>query len=165
MLEHIGIGVGDIAITMKQFQYQAGETIQGIVSLKLRRPTPARALRVGLRGSQRVVRLRVQPSGGSAYEPRKDSVFDFTFPLEGPGEFTSGHFPFEIDVPTAKALKEGLRAPDGVIGDLARAVAFVATPARFPMRWQVVAYLDMPWKLNLSTAVDVSIDMRASTTP
>lgn len=159
-MKSLGLKRGKIRITMKRFQYRAGDTIQGVVSYKLSAPTRARALRVGLCASQRIIGRRIHSGASSGVRVWKQPVFDFWRELSGPAEYREGHHPFEIMIPSS--LVDHNPSPPGVLGDLVQALAYLGPLARFPVHWWVRATLDVPWRPNLSAKEAVTVDWSAS---
>ena len=87
---------GKIEIKLSQFNFSPGDIIDGEIILRLKKPTQADSLQVGLIGEQRQTRYR----GGRSSTSTK-RVFDFQQNLDGKKEYQSGEksYPFKIKVP------------------------------------------------------------------
>ncbi len=154
MIKGLGIGVGEMAITMKQFQFRPGDVIQGVVSISLAEPIKARGLFASLVARQRAVRL--PRKSGEPVSSHRDTLFNFRKPLAQEGMFTDGHYPFEIEIPP-NILQREIQPPNGAFGDVVRAISFLSFMTRFPVEWRVEGILDLPWKINLRESVHVTI--------
>jgi hypothetical protein len=47
--------------------------------------------------------------------------------------------------------------PEGLLGDIARAASFLSGETRFPLEWEVFAYIDIPWRLNVKKNVAITV--------
>ncbi len=158
MLDFFGIGVGTIEIPLERSGFYPGDTIRGQVVLKLRAPQPARAIVVGLRARQRVVD-RYRSPRENVLNYRNETVWEFERELAGEGVYTEGSYPFELVVPS-DIFRTEAPPPDGLVGDIARAVSFLQPVKRFPLQWQVFAAVSRPYKVDVKKRVDVVVTER-----
>jgi hypothetical protein len=90
------LGPDQMALKLEKYNYEPGDTIKGVVSLILKKPTKARKLEVALLGK---VRTTHRDADGDIHTSDK-IVYDFTLPLDGEKEYQNGEYPFEIKIPT-----------------------------------------------------------------
>lgn len=144
-----------ILIHLEKFDYKAGETIKGTVKLQLKKPLNARKLEVGLIGrkieQQSGIRIGMSPGSpktGYQKSTQYSTVYDFQIPLCGEQDYLEGLFPFEIKIP------DGILDNVSSQGNVAAAVNVLKTLSGVSSRveWMVVARLDLPMKLDVSTS-------------
>lgn len=148
-------GNGKMEIELSRHRFGAGEMIEGSVSFKLDEPLAARALIVGLRAKQRVRSRRMQNGQMTSSEETR-TVYEFKNELSGERTYSSGTKAFALTVPQ-DALKYETQAPDGIIGDIARAASFFAGESRSPVEWEVFGLIDIPWKVNVKKSVAITV--------
>ena len=109
---------------------------------------------VALRASRK--RLAVENlasrKGGRTFKTER--VYDFEAIVEGEQTFESGEFRFEVDVPLEIDTKVNA---GGLLGDALRAAQTVKSMAEGQLRWRLVAFLDIPWKRNVTNEIELAI--------
>ena len=88
---------GSIEITPEKYSYNSGETIQGKLILKIKKPIKSNKLIIGLK-CERSERIY---SGGNKSSTRKSVLFDFNQPLDEAKEYMRSDYPynFSINIP------------------------------------------------------------------
>ncbi len=155
MLEVLAIGVGELQIKLKQVDYQLGDTIRGLVKVRLTEKLEAKRLVVGLEARQRTVGLHdntVSYSNGKVWRFEKE--------LAGEGRYLKRAKRFELKIP--EDLERAGPAPDSPLGDIAQVISFLSPNKRFPLEWQVFAFLDRPWKFNVKAKVPITVTVPAT---
>jgi hypothetical protein len=138
----VGFGKGKIEIFIEKYQFSPGDTIKGKISMKLKKPVHARALKVGLIGEKWGPSSR----GGSATY----YVFKFEMPLDYEKDYLEGEYEFEIKIPVD--ILES--APGGLAGEVLKSYRFLSG---MRTSWYVEAKLDIPSGLDVSKQVQVNI--------
>jgi len=150
-----GFGKGKIEIILEKYNFKPGETIKGKLSVKMKKPTKAKALKVMFAGEKTSSASPI--SFGPKQERRKsDRVFvhKFEMPLDGEKEYTEQEYDFEIAVP-ADILSRGT-GPGGTLGTALQAAQFLSgTSSR--TEWYVQATLDIEKSLDVNKKVQVNI--------
>ena len=150
MLDVLAIGVGEVQLGLKKVDYDLGDTVRGIVRVRLTEKLEAKRLVVGLEARQRVLGLH---QGTTSYSNGR--VWRFERELCGEGKYKHRSKKFELKLPSD--LERSGQTPDNVLGDLAQVISFLSSAKRFPLEWHVFAYLDRPWKLNVKAKVPITV--------
>lgn len=148
-----GIGVGTIEISPDRSAYRLGEVVRGTVSLKLTEPIPARRLVVALRASLK--RLSVKTGSGKATPVQQhETIIDHQVDVGGEQTYETGTHYFAVHVPDRIDPEIKVKGP---LGDLLEGVQAVRAMTDSPIKWTVVAFLEIPWKRNLSRTIDLTV--------
>ncbi len=142
-----GFGKGKIEVSLEKYNFSPGEIIKGKISLKLKKPTRAKALKVGLVGEKKTTQYRTSSSSQS-----KTHFFDFEMPLDGEKEYLEGDYNFEIKIP-ANVLQV---QPGGAVGDIVKGIQLLSGKD-VKISWHVIAKLDIPSGIDVSKKVQVNI--------
>lgn len=147
-------GKGRIELYLDKYNYFLGETISGRMTLKLKKPTHARGLKVALISEQKTTQHGGlgAVSTGSGYHSSTETrrIYNFEIPLDGEKEYVGGDYTFQIKIPE-NLLQPML--PPGNVGTVLQMVT--GTSQR--INWYVRAYLDIPMGLDVSGKVHVVI--------
>ena len=152
-----GFGKGKIEIQLASYQFSPGDTIEGTVSLKMKKPTKARAVRIGLIGEK--VQSGVSVSFGNSPRTRNSqqnqTIFEFSQPLDGEKEYSGdSNYSFKIKIP-ANVLTQA-KIGDGALGTVVRAAQLLSGDTS-QIKWWLVANLDVPGGLDVSKKVQINI--------
>jgi sporulation-control protein spo0M len=147
-----GFGKGKIDIVIERYNFSPGETIKGNIILKLKEPTHAKALKVGLLGEKSVTETRMI-NGRTTTNNRNVTVFNFEMPLDGEKDYTEGEYDFELKVPTNLAQPS---LPQSAVGDVIKTIQILAG-RESNVRWYVVAKLDIPMGIDVSKKIQINI--------
>ena len=161
-----GFGVGNIELWTHLARHKLGGTVAGGMRLQLKDPTPASRLlvqiqafrirhtptvssdgRTGVNKTRKVLYTNIQELGGERTYPPGVQLFHFSFPLPARvepklkvGEELAGTFVGKALV-MASAVHESLRS---VMDE--------------PIQWTISAWLEIPWKVNLSKTRGIFVD-------
>jgi hypothetical protein len=149
-----GLGRGSIEIVPDRARHRLGDTIEGTLKVTLDEPVAARRLVVALRAHRRRNALGAIAARARDAGPREEMMFEFECNVAGEGTFESGEHRFAIDIPTE--IDASVQA-GGLLGDALRAVKTVDSLTHGQLRWRLTAFLDIPWKRNLSNAIDIAV--------
>jgi len=147
-----GFGKKEIEIFLEKYNYSLGENIGGKISLKLNKPTKAKALKVGLIGERLITETGRTTDGKISSHQRKEYVFNFEMPLDGEKEYSQGEYNFEIKIPTN--ISQNL--PGGLAGDLLKTVQILAGN-KSNVYWYIIAKLDIPMGIDVSNRIQINI--------
>jgi len=142
-----GLGKGKIEVLLEKYNFSPGDTIKGRITLKLKKPIRAKALKVGLVGEKKTTQY-----GTSSTSQSKTHFFDFEMPLDGGKEYLEGDYNFEIKIP-ANVLQA---QPGGAVGDIVKGIQLLSGKD-VRISWHVIAKLDIPSGLDVSKKVQVNI--------
>ena len=149
-----GINVGTITLTPGRSIYSLGDTILGTIELDLTEPIPARRLVVALEATRKRMTAQRRSDGRVSPVQKTETLVDHKVEVAGEQTFHSGQHRFEIHVPTTIEAKVDV---GGTLGDVINAAQAVRSMTSSPVRWKLKAYLDIPWKRNLSKDIDLSV--------
>ena len=164
-------GKGKINISIQKFNYAPGDTISGNVALTLKKPVKAREVSISLIGEQ-LITSREKESGwgiggyssSSSVNMDRVHIYDFKQQLDSEREYSEGqeYYFFEIKIP-ADIMGGAPQTPEVQIklGQVPEAVqtakAMTGTVPSSPIKWYLLAKLDIPRGLDISKQVDITI--------
>ena len=140
---------------MEQFNFFPGETIKGMVTLNLKKPTKARKLEVALVGEQTE---RYRDRDGRT-KRKTHKVYSFEIPLGPEQEYHKGDFPFEIKIPD-DILMRGRgqhNRPEGALGAVTDVLGALGGNRYEPVEWYVRSQLDIPLGLDVKKTQKIVI--------
>ena len=152
-------GTDRMSLELEEVNYRPDDVIRGTVQLKLNKPTKARKLVVALLGKMKSTRRDIDGD----LETRDETVYKFELPLDGEKEYYSERYPFEIKIqsdilqtntPGTMIHKEFEKRLGGLGSILAE-----MTTGQKPIRWMVMANLDIPMRLDASMSQDIVISL------
>lgn len=126
---------GKMELKLEKYSFSPGETINGELSFSLKKPYPARGVKVRLLGTETVTKRR-----GDHTERKRITLCDVTIPLDGEREYSEGSYKFEIPVPAD--ANDASRRPSGALGDALDAVSYMSGTRR-QIEWEVIGFVDM----------------------
>ncbi|MEM9463309.1 MAG: hypothetical protein AAGF11_54710 [Myxococcota bacterium] len=151
----VGIGVGSIELRVDGgTSHRLGARITGTVALTLAEPVPAKGLTVTLQATRRRRVLVEDHRRGRRTAMRNEVIYEFVGEVGGEQTYASGEHAFAVELPLTIEVPVEV---DGLLGDALRAVRTVQAMTERPIRWQLVATLVIPWKRNLSKAIDLAV--------
>lgn len=141
---------GKITISLDKYEYRAGETINGTITLSLKKPVNAKGLFVGLEGISSQTRYV-----GKRSSTQYSKVFEFKKPIDGEKLYPTGErsYPFQIIIPAN--LQANLSIDNPMLGTVIKA-AQILSGSVSRIRWYVTANLDMPG-FDISKRVQINI--------
>ena len=143
-----GFGKGKIEVFLEKYNFSPGEIIRGRISLKLKTPVQAKALKVGLVGEKATTEF-----GRKSTSQSKTHFYNFEMPLDGEKEYVEGEYNFEIKIP-ANVLQTP--SPGGAVGDIVKGIQLLSGKD-VKISWYVIAKLDIPLGFDVSKKVQVNI--------
>lgn len=146
-----GFGRGKIELILEKYNYSPGNTIKGKISLKLKKPIQAKALKVGLVGEKVTKEFRRTSGKGARSTPRKTNLFDFEMSLDGEREYLKGEYKFKIKIP-----ENVLQTPKGDIGNIIKGIQLLSGKD-IRISWYVTAKLDIPSGFDISKKIQINI--------
>jgi hypothetical protein len=146
----------EMNLTLENYDFEPGDTIKGIINLSLKKPTKARKLNVALIGK---LKTTYRDSDGCD-QTKDETIYEYALELDGQKEYQIQQYPFEITIQpdileansSGQQTQVFLRNKLGVIGSFLDELAPLAKP-----RWLVIAYLDIPLKLDIKKTRDIII--------
>ena len=163
-------GKGKINIAIQRTNYAPGDTISGNVVLTLKKPVKAREVSISFIGEQittsreKKMELGIGGlSGGGSSHSQRMHIYDFKQQLDGEREYSQGReYRFELKIP-ADIMVGTPQTPEvqGKLGQVRKVVqvAKLITGAALssPVKWYLLAKLDIPRGLDISKQVDITI--------
>ena len=148
----LGFGKGKIEIKLNKFNFSPGETISGIISIQMKNPTHAKAMKVSLVGEKKTSSMNLA-SGGVKSRSSTSQIFNFEMPLGGEGNYSKHEVPFDIKIPS-----DLLQSPklEGMAGSIIKGLQFL-TGGNSRISWYVKAWLDIPKGFDVSKKLQVNI--------
>ena len=127
---------GKIDLKLTRYQFVPGDTIEGTLVLKLRKPVQGRAVEIGLYGTQKT-------SGGlgTRRSTSWEKVFDFKQPLDGEKEYPPGQelvYQFSLKIPQDLQIPQ---LPSSTLGTAIKTIQTL-TGTHSHIDWYVVGRLN-----------------------
>jgi len=146
---------GKVEIRLTKHTFVPGERIEGTVAYALDEPKEGKRLVVGLRATQRVRTSSVHQGRVTSSDETR-TIYEFKNELAGEATYTHGSKSFELTVPPDALDRVGV-APEGLLGDIARAASFLAGNSKGPVEWEIFAFVDLPWKVNPKKSQPITV--------
>ena len=171
----LGFGEGSITLQLNKTNFSFGETIEGILLLKLKKAKQARQLVVSIVAEQVVTQygggaLGPQVSqrrhgistrssiGGVSKASESQVLFSTDVIVDGeklyspPGQ----DYNFKIQVPAKNALPAQAEVPEGMLGTALKATQFMSGKTQ-QVKWHIIAKLDVPKARDISKKMQISV--------
>jgi hypothetical protein len=152
-----GFGKGKIEIQLAKYQFAPGEIIEGSVVLNVKKPTKARAVRIGIIGEriQSSFDVGIGPSRNRTSSQENQTIFEFSQPLDGEKEYSGdSSYVFKLKIPDSVVTQP--KIGEGTIGTLVKA-AQILSGDNSQIKWWIVANLDIPGGLDISKRVQINV--------
>ena len=143
---------GKIDIKLEKYQFVPGDTIKGSLVLKLKKPVEASGVEIQLLGTKTVIR-----GYGQNRRRNKETIFDFSQPLDGAKLYSSGEAPeysFEITIPEDILSKP--EWTEGVVGSVMKAATIISGSSS-RVDWYIIGRLNIPKKIDVSKKLKINI--------
>ena len=151
----IGFWKGKIDLKLDKYSFSPGDTIKGVVSFKLKKPTKAREFTIRLIGEERQTNRRMRSEGGMQTDTNTIKFFDLKIPLDGEREYSEGKYDFKVPIPSG--LYDPGKKPEGMMGDIIGVLESVSGERR-DLKWTLIANLDIPMGFDLTKKQNIVIN-------
>ena len=141
---------GKMEIKLDKMSFAQGESISGTVSMQLKNPAKARGVNIKLIGERKITHFT-----GKGTSTTIERVYNFNLQLDGEKEYTTQPYEYKFELKAPQQNQP--QAPEGVMGGVAKAAAFLTTGASGPISWYLVANLDIPKGFDLSKKVQINV--------
>ena len=152
-----GVGVGSIAIDVKQTDYKPGDTVAGKITLALEEATDAQRLVVRLYAVGTRTHF-VKNESGKTLAQERETLYKFDLEVDGEKTYEEGAhmYEFSIRIPT-DAENEAELPEAGIVGDVLKFASSLSQGIKRPTTWTLRAFLDIPWKRNLKKELEIQV--------
>jgi len=149
-----GLGKGKIELQLEKYNLHPGDTIKGTVTLKLKKPVHARALKILFFGEQITNTTSLQ--GNAVHRNTSITyVYKFEMPLDREKDYFNENYSFEITIPK-DILQRTSATPQGTIGEIVKAAQILSGMNR-RIQWYIEAKLDVPKGLDVKKKTQINI--------
>jgi len=140
---------GSIEIIPDKYSYSPGETINGKLILKIKKPVQATNLIVGLKCEKNEQNYS---SNSNRAQSENSSVFDFNQPLDGKKDYTPSEYTynFSIKIPQNVSANVG-----GMVGNLVKS-AQILMGKNSSFKWYLYSELKCSG-INLSKKIQINV--------
>ena len=138
-------GLDKITLILEKYDYKPGEKIKGVVKLNLKKSTTARKLEVGLFGERKE---RYRGHDGKTYT-KNVIIYDFKIPISPQGEYLTGDYPFEINIPANILSFDSHKNLSGNLGAITDVLSTLGGHKIYPIEWFVRSQLDIPMMFDV----------------
>lgn len=149
-----GINIGTLELRPSRESYRLGGTVRGTIDLTLTEPIPAKRLVVEVRATRKRTVVERHSNGRTSPVQQRETLFEHEIDVAGESTYKSGQHRFSLELPDAIDAKVEV---GGLLGDALRAAQTLRSMAESPIQWTLTAYLDIPWKRNLSKTIDLLV--------
>ncbi len=154
-----------INLNLDKQQYISSDKITGSVVLSLREPLKAKKLSVNLIVTKKIKRMSIpsvsQGSVGVSGSSSKSRLYSFELILDTEKEYADGEeYPFEISIPSEAVQKSagGQNSVGGILGGALSILSQISPIGQSVYLYKIEARLDIPWKIDLTSDVDITIE-------
>lgn len=147
------LGFGEVKVDLKlnNFNYKPSDTIEGTVSVLLKKPKKAKGVFVQLFAEK-------SESGMGKKTTYMQHAFDLKEMLDGEKEYPAGAsplvYPFKIKIPSN--ILDSQKKPEGKVGTVLQAAQFLSG-TMVQLKWFVEAKLDVPFALGTNKKVQINL--------
>ena len=149
---------GKMVIVPEKFNYTAGETIKGKLTLTTKKPIKATSLKVSLVAVEKT--SSVQRTGSSMKKSTNTkTVFNFEMPLDGEKEYNNAEYDFEIKIPE-NVMQRTNQMPDigGGLGTALKAAKYLTSgQTSNQIIWHLLGDLNIPGGRDIANKVQLNI--------
>ncbi|MCX6798902.1 MAG: hypothetical protein NTW59_02270 [Candidatus Diapherotrites archaeon] len=147
-----GLFEGSIELRLNKTNFFFGETIEGTLALKLKKPKDARQLRVSIVAE----RETTQYSGGKR-STRIDTIFKSDNVVDGEKTYLppGGEYPFKVQLPASSAIPQAPQF-ESAVGTAIKVVQALSMQ-NTRMKWFVDASLDIPKGIDINKKVQITV--------
>jgi hypothetical protein len=154
---------GTMELQMDRLSFKPGESIEGTVRIKLKKPKQGKELSVTFIGKKE--EKFVTTSGvmsaqkGAGSQTKYSTIHKFKVPVAGEQEYSDGEFFFSIPIPAdILDAHEGPRMSEDAQTGVAvlKAVAGGTTQTGSKLKWKIKAELDLPG-LDMKKSQDIVV--------
>ncbi len=141
---------GQIEIILDKYQYSLGETINGKVKLRIKKPMNSKELKISLIGQQKVKSRRMNMNQRTSTNEYKNlEIFNFTMPLHKQKEYSIGEQEIDFQI----------KIPNNILNSQEpQTLGFFNFSRRnFPIKWYLSADLEVPGINPYSKKVQINI--------
>ena len=147
----LGFGEVKVDLQLKGFNYKPGDTIEGTVSVLLKKPKKAKGVFVTLFAEK-------TESGMGRSTTYMQHAFELKEMLDGEKEYPAGAnplvYPFKIKIPAN--ILDSQKKPEGKVGTVLQAAQFLSG-TMVQMKWFVEGKLDVPLALGMGKKVQINL--------
>jgi hypothetical protein len=161
----LGIGIGCIRIHADAMQYRLGDIVDGALLLQLTDPIPASRLVVQIRAFRTEKKIVLDSNGRPHTRTSNKTLHQLERQLDGKRTYLSGQqFHFSLQIPSQiesqfQLSKDLSGTRIGNVLSVANAVhQSVRSMTDSTIHWTLSAYLEIPWKVNLTRVVQLNVD-------
>jgi len=159
-----GIGAGKMDMKLNSQVVNHGDTIQGKLTLRMKKPVKAKSLSVTLKCYELITTMKLD-EGQIDMDQGIRILWHFTQELGGTDEYSSGEYPFTVMVPQdIDKGRDPMASMDGKAGQAVQAAAFLMSAAGMGpgararnYKWRVTGRLDIPWGKDVTKGLDVQV--------
>jgi hypothetical protein len=141
---------GKMELKIEKFNFSHGETINGTVTMQLKKPILAKGVFVKIFSETTTTRRT-----GNGIQTNTSRTFEFAQLLDGEKEYSTQ--PFNYDFQIKVPAQENARAPDGALGTALKAAKFISGVGNASTKWFLEAYLDIPKGFDLNKKVQINV--------
>lgn len=141
---------GQIEIILDKYQYYSGETINGKVKLRIKKPINSKELKIALIGRQKIKSRRMNVNQRNLTSEYKSvEIFNFTMPLHKQKEDSMGEQEIDFQI----------KIPNNILNSQEpQTLGFFSFSRRkFPIKWHLSADLEVPGINPYSKKVQINI--------
>lgn len=150
---------GKMVIVPQKFNYTAGETVKGKLTLTTKKPIKGTALKISLIGTEKSS-SRSMSRGRMKSSTSTKTIFNFEMPLDGEKEYNNAEYDFEIKIPE-NVMQRTNQMPDigGGLGTALKAAKYLSSGSlpNVQITWYLLGDLDIPSGRDISKKVQLNI--------
>ena len=143
-------------LKLEKYSFKSGEVIKGSFIIDLKKTYHVNKIQVSL-----IARRQEQSRDHDGnYEYYYKTLYDFSIPLVGAGDYQYQQFHFELKIPDNAldfAGKSSYKQLNGTLGKIQEIGKAFSGYSLYPVEWLVEAHIDIPERLDMKKSQDIMI--------
>ena len=155
-----GLFEGSIELRPDKINFMFGETAEGTLALKLKKPKDARQLLVSIVAERETTRHTTSSRGGTTRQTYTETLFKADNVIDGKKTYMppASEYRFKIQLPDRNVIPQGPQQVQGsgLVNTLVNTAIAVSAANQKPVKWYLKAALDAPG-IDISKKVQISV--------
>jgi hypothetical protein len=162
-LRKVGLGKGRLDLELTSSSYPLGDNVEGTLSYELKKPLEGKELWVEVRATQRVTapkevtKIKLRGRNERVVKDKTSTLvlYEHRQKLDGHHLYDVGSHQFRLPLPPVIAIPNtGSASPTAKLLKLLKGGDLVRCG---PVKWQVLAKLEIPWSLGVSDRKKIQV--------
>ncbi len=151
----LGFGKGKIEILVDKYNFSPGDTINGKVVLKLKKPQKAKSLKIVFIGEKTTYETEYTNN-----HPRSSThthrIYDFTQPLDGEKEYSTTETTYNFKIKISTNILERSIQESPLANTIIKSLQILSNQ-NAQISWYLIAFLEIPLGIDVTKKLQINI--------